>query len=195
MLNSKYVAEKFVAPSPAAEQMGHTFAFFFETILAQDIDPILQKHGLSLSTFDPNQWYRMQTVLNVMQDVYASDNNVSQKLVSMGIRAAETFPIPPEAHTVKEAIQAAISMADQMYRNVPRGFGQSIHVSGDRHLQMFSNVPFADDSVYGAFWGIIKRYKPEGNAFVMRNIDNPNPKEHPGTCYDIKWGATSDDIA
>jgi hypothetical protein len=194
MSKTKYIAEKFVSPSPEAEQMGYNFSGFFECVRAEDIDPILQKHGLSVSTFDPTQWYPMQTILDIMKDIYDSDENVSEKLVAMSIKAAQIWPFPPEAKTLPEILMAANKMNSQMQRNVPEGFGGSIRVLGEKHIQMFFNMPHPDESAYGGLWGIVNRYKPAHDVFVVRIIDNPDPENHPGTCIDIKWGPTPADV-
>jgi hypothetical protein len=82
----------------------------------------------------------------------------------------------------------------QTSRNVPENFGMSVVSIGHKHLRVFSNSPYPEDSDYGYIWGLVNRFKPKHDVFVVRIIDNPDPENHPGTCFDIKWGPTPDDV-
>jgi hypothetical protein len=189
---AKYVAQKFVAPSPEAETMGYVLTIYLHNLRSEDIAPILEKHGIS--SIEPDQWYPMQRALDIQRDIYTSDENVSEKLVAAGIQYAQTNPFPPEIKTISDVLYILSQASGRASRNTPDGYGFTLKVMSEKHLWMFSNTPYDDDGVYGLLWGLANRFKPETDLFVVRIIDNPDPETYPGTCFDIKWGATQAEV-
>jgi hypothetical protein len=153
---------------------------------------ILAKHGLT--NIDPNQWYPMQAMLDVENDIYASNDNIFQRLMAFGIQVNQEWVFAPEVQTISDALEIQIQGVNQMFRNVPDGFGITLQKVSEKHLRLFFNSPYADDSFYGGIWTLVDRFKPENNVFVVRITDNPDPENHPGTCVDVKWGATPDEL-
>jgi hypothetical protein len=189
---AKYIAQKFVAPSPEAQSIGASLMIYVRNFLAKDMAPILAKHGLS--NIDPNQWYPMQLALNIQHDIYVSGKDVTEKLVAAGIQFSHDWPFPPETKTVTDALYTLSHMGNRVSRNVPAGFGNSMQTVGENHIRLFLNTPFTDDAFYGVVWGLVNRFKQKDNMFVVRIIDNPDPENYPGTCFDIKWGPIWDEI-
>jgi hypothetical protein len=189
---AKYVAQKFIAPSPDAQVIGFTLKTYLRSLRADDIAPILAKHGLP--EIDPNQWYPMQRALDVQKDINDTNENVSEVLVAAGIQFAQDWSIPPETKTIADALHMLRQLSKQVDRCVPDGFGFTIQEVCEKHVRMFHNTPYDDHSVYGLLWGLVKRLKPQGNMFVVRIIENPDPEAYPGTCFEIKWGATQDEV-
>jgi hypothetical protein len=190
---AKYMGQKFVSPSPDAEILGRILVAFIKNLHADEIAPILKKRGVS--SFEPDKWYPMQLILDISKDMLDTDVHAPEKLVGIGLTAAEDFPFPPEVKTLQSAIQAVNAMLHQTMRNLPEGFGATVEVIEDKHLRVFSVDPFSTDSTYGFYWGTVNRFKNSTDIFVVRIIDNPDPENHPGTCFDIQWGATFDEIA
>jgi hypothetical protein len=184
----KYVAQKFVAPSPEAEVMGSTFTVYLNNLRSEDTAPLLAKHGLS--TIEPNQWYSMQSMLDIQDDIYRSNSNVSEKMVATGMQFAHDWPFPPETKTVADVLSTLGRVTSQVVRNVPDGYGFTLKLVSEKHIWLFNNTPHNPDGVYGVLWGLVNRFKPKDDMFVVRIIENPEPENHPGTCFDIKWGAT-----
>jgi hypothetical protein len=189
---AKYVAQKFIAPSPDAQVIGFTLKTYLHSLRAEDIAPLLEKHNLP--SIDPNQWYPMQRALDVQRDINNANENVSEILVAAGIQFAKDWAFPPETKTILDALHMLRQLSSKVDRCVPEGFGFTIQELGEKHIRMFHNTPYDDDSVYGLLWGLVKRLKPDGDMFVVSIIDNPDPEGHPGTCFDIKWGATQDEV-
>jgi hypothetical protein len=188
----KYVAEKFVAPSSEAQVLGVVFGVYLHNLRSEDLAPIMAKHGVS--GFNPNDWYPMQRMLDIQHDIHKSDENVSEKLVASGIQFAQEWSFPSETNGVTEVLYALSRVSGGVVRSVPEGYGFSVHVVCERHVWLFSNTPHTDDGVYGTVWGLVNRVKPKDDMFVVRIIENPDPENHPGTCFDIKWGATWDEV-
>ena len=136
----------------------------------------------------------MQAMLDVENDIYASNDNISKKLIFMGIQFAQEWVFAPDVQTIFDALHIQIHLINQMFRNVPDGHGIILQDVGEKHIRLFINSPYADDSFYGAAWGTANRFKPANSVFVVRIIDNPDPETYPGTCFDIKWGTTWDEI-
>jgi hypothetical protein len=189
---AKYIAQKHIAPSPEAELRGQLLIGLKLSADSEAMVSILEKHGLT--NIDPNQWYPMQAMLNVENDIYASNDNISKKLVSLGIQFAQEWVFAPDVETIFDALHIQIQLINQMFRNVPDEHGITLQDVSKKHLRMFANIPYADDSIYGAFWGTVNRFKPKDSLFTVRIIDNPDPENHPGTCFDVKWGATLDEV-
>jgi hypothetical protein len=185
----KYIAQQFVAPSPEAQVVGYGLTSFFQSLYADDISSILGKYGFS--EFVSDQWYSIQTILDILKTICESDSNVTEKLVALGISMVGYLP---DGYSVLGALEQVYSLMQQTTRNVPENYGTSVVTVGAKHLRVFSNSPFPDESTYGYLWGIVNRYKPAHDVFVVRIIDNPDPENHPGTCFDIKWGATPEDV-
>jgi hypothetical protein len=185
---AKYVAQKFVAPSPEAEVIGSTMLFYLHNLHSEEIAPLLAKH--SLSSFDPGRWYPMQRTLDIQRDIYESNENVSERLVAVGIEYVQNLPLPPEVKSVIGALHMFTQAPKSLQRNIPDDFGTTVQVISEKHARVFHNTPYADDALYGTLWGLVNRVKPKNDMFTVRIINNPDPENHPGTCFDIKWGAT-----
>jgi hypothetical protein len=153
---------------------------------------ILEKHGLT--NIDPNRWYPMQAMLDVENDIYDSNDNIAKKLVSLGIQFAQEWVFAPDVETIFDALHIQTQLINQMFRNVPDEHGITLRDVSEKHIRAFVNIPYADDSIYGAFWGTVNRFRPKESVFIVRMIDNPDPENNPGTCFDIRWGATLDEI-
>jgi hypothetical protein len=189
---AKYVAQNFVAPSSEAQVLGAVFGVYLHNLRSEDLAPILAKHGVS--SIHPNEWYPMQRMLDIQRDIHDSDENVSEKLVASGIQFAQEWSFPSETKSVPEALCALSRISNQVVRSVPDGYGFAVKMISEKHVWFFSNTPHTSDGVYGTLWGLVNRVKPKNDMFVVRIIDNPDPENHPGTCFDIKWGATLDEV-
>jgi hypothetical protein len=189
---AKYVAQRFVAPSLEAEAKGVVLTAFMHNLRSEDIAPILARY--ELSNIDPDQWYPMQLALNIQRDIYYSNESVSEKLVAGGIQFAQNWSFPGEAKSVTEALYVLSQVSSRASRNTPEGYGYILDRVSKNHLWMFYNTPYHEDGSYGLLWGLVNRFKPKQDLFVVRIIENPNPELYPGTCFDIKWGPVWDEI-
>jgi hypothetical protein len=184
-----YIAQKFVAPSPDAEVLGQILQIFTINMYAEDIQPILHKNNVS--EFDFTRWYSMQLVLDILKDIYESDSHVTEKLVAISMMSAANLP---EGQTVRSALEMVNQRMWQSSRNIPEGFGTSVRSLSEKHLQLFYNAPYPEHATYGYIWGIVNRFKPTNDVFVVRIIDNLNDATHPGICFDVKWGLSPQEV-
>src|SRR5258708_2196464 len=178
-----YVATLFVAPSANAESIGAAMAGWTENIRAEDIQPILKKHGLE--TIEPEKWYNMQVLLNVVKDIVESRNNVLEDLTAVGIKTVETMPLSPEVNSIESALNFINQAVRLTSRNIPDEFGVLLKVVTPQHFLVTNNSPFPEANVYGYLWGLVNRFKAPDHIFTIHAL----PKEQgTPTVFSIKWG-------
>jgi hypothetical protein len=187
-----YIARKYFAPSPDAEILGQMLSGFVHNLCSEAITPILQKHGIY--NFDPDQWYPMQTILDIERDINRSIPHTPENAAAVGLKAAEIMPFPGGIRTVPGALSMINRLMNRLVRNVPDDFGVTLELVTGKHVRMFCNLPFADEENYDFVWGVVNRFKPAEDVLALRTIENPYPAIYPGTCFDIQWGATFDEI-
>ncbi len=70
---------------PETELTGQTVLSLIKNINYQNIQAIIEKHGLT--DIDPNAWYPLQDVLNVLREISDATNSTFN-FVSIGMTAA-----------------------------------------------------------------------------------------------------------
>lgn len=176
--------QKFVTAANG-EVLGASMLALPACLKANEIMPLLQRHGLA--EIDPQKWYPQQGILNLYRDIEEGRSNVSENLVSIGIKSVETMGFPPEVNTMQSMIMAMAGSYDQVHRNIQPGEGTWGRLVGENHAQAILNTPYPDDVFYGYYWGLMKKYTPAGMRFRIAMAENNDP-ELPGTLYDITWG-------
>jgi len=154
---------------PTIELTGFTVLSLTENLTSDDIYPILVKHNLT--EIDPDAWYPLQAVLNVLRDVYESEDGMLN-LVSIGMGAARQSlqHLPPEAQTmsVAEFLKAYENIYQQRHRHGIQGEIQSRQVD-DGHLEVaLVDVPYPDDLMYGLFYEFTRHFTPQGMGFTLQ---------------------------
>jgi hypothetical protein len=175
--------EKFVA-SPETEVLGASLLALPVCLKADEILPVLAKHGFA--NIDPDKWYPQQNILQLYRDIVEGRTNVSENMVSIGIKSVDTMPFPQEVNTIEAALQMVISSYTPVHRNIQPGEGGVLMKISDNHYQILLNVPYPDDIFYGYYWGILKKYTPHEMRFRLA-MEEPKGGE-PGVLFDIRWG-------
>jgi hypothetical protein len=188
----KYVAELYVTPSPDAEIIGQGVMAFSQNIRADEMQALLQKHGLT--SIQPDEWYSFQLCLDILKAVAESDSNGTASLVAIGMKIIDVMPFPQEITTIPQAIELVKALTRGLTRNLPEGYGPTLKMMDEQHIHLYVNEPNSVELAYGYYWAIASRFKPPYNIFVVRHIPNPNPEEQPGNVYDIKWGVLPSDV-
>lgn len=180
-----YVAKPYVAGTPEALIAGHYVLSFVENLEADMILPLLPKHGLE--TIDPEKWYPHQACMDTLKEL--SDLPSSQSaLVAFGRKAVEKALMPPEITSIPQALHILNAVHHMNLRNIPEEEGYFVEEKGPNHYWVYHNTPNPEDVIYGFIWGMVARFRRPDEAFVVRQIENPNPDVHPGTVYQCKWG-------
>jgi len=184
---AKYVAKPFVAGSPDAMVIGQTMQAFLENVEADVIEPILKEQGVTEIKVD--EWYPHQLWMDILR---AIDNKLgtgaNSAFVAFGRKVVQKAVMPPEMNTIPAALEALHAIHHMNLQNIPEDEGYITEKVDDNHYLIYENTPNPSETIYGFIWGICARFKQPGEQFTVRIIDNPNPKEKPGTLFDVTWG-------
>ena len=181
----QYIAQKFVASTPKQEVIGQLAMSNFQNILHSEIDPLLEKHDLV--GLKPDQWYSHQNVLNLYRDIESGKTNVTDNLVAIGTKGVDNVVLPPEMQSLDAILSAQTIMYQLNLRPIAEGEGLFPVKISDNHYQIRMNAPYPVDLMYGFYWALINRFRPQGASFKVQVVDNPHPDTEPGTIYDITW--------
>jgi hypothetical protein len=152
---------------------------------ADEIMPLLERHGFA--QIDPYKWYLQRNIINLYRDIEEGRSNVSENLVSIGIKSIETTQFPPDATTLKSGIMVIVGSYAQVHRNILPGEGTQVKFLSENHVHFIVNTPYPEDVFYGGYWGLLKKYVPQGTSFRIVQAENPYP-DMPGIVYDATWG-------
>jgi len=184
---SNYVAEPFIAGTQDAQVIGQTMLAFLENLSAEQTRPIMEAHGLS--EIDPETWYSHQLWMDVLESIKEEQQGGSMMtFVAIGKEVVRTAVMPDAIQTIPDALHALHAIHHANLRNVPEDEGYQIEEVEDNHYIVLHNTPNPDHAIYGFLWGIAKRFKQEGETFVVKQIDNPSP-ETARSAFSVRWGA------
>lgn len=170
---------------------GTTTLSFVDNIGAGEFQDLIAKHGLD--NIDTTQWYPVQQVFDLFNDITARMGGVGQVFVAMGMRIAEQSDFPPEMK--EELTLIGILEGWQEHYAVNHTGGELPPVTtvklADTHYQMHFRpdhlYPF--DLVYGMVYGFCRLLLPPGTAFVVKYDDEKNPYRDysKGVIVDVRW--------
>jgi hypothetical protein len=173
---------KLVAHSFDAKISGRLVMAFTQSLYRHEIQPILEKYDLEPT--DPEAWYPQQHLLNVFRDIEDGNTNVSQNLIAIGMKGAETAAYPPDVHSVEAALKALPRIHEMNHRNIPNvGREYVIKIMGERHVQITNRSPYPNDVLYGFVWGIVKWFHVKTGQFQICVLD----REAEDATFDITW--------
>ncbi len=188
---ARYAAKSFVAGSPDAVVIGQAVQAFTSNLESSVIKPILPRHGFG--NIDPEAWYPHQNWMNVLKEISDLPEG-SSALVAFGRKVVETAVMPPEIDSVPKVLDALHAIHHLNLRNIPEEEGYFVEKLGERHYMVYQNTPNPDDAIYGFIWGLVSRYTPAGDQFVVRQVANTKPDQYPGTPFEIKWGGRNEKL-
>jgi hypothetical protein len=152
---------------PETEIVGTIVSAFTKSLLHEDIAGILQRH--QLDNIDPNEWYRVQRLLDVFNEV-VSEGNTSSVFVSLGMAAAQVAldNMPPALKTLP--MNLFFANYDAVWQSRHRN-GDVGHVKfeqvDENHIKMSFNSPYPNDIFYGAFYTYARHYCPPNKRFTV----------------------------
>jgi hypothetical protein len=171
--------------SPNGEVLGVAMLSLPACLKADEIMPLLERHGFA--HIDPTKWYSQRDIIEMYKDIEQGRTNVSENLVSIGIKSVETMQFPPEVNTMQSVIMAMAGSYHQVHRNTLPGEGTQVKFLSDNHVHIILNTPYPEDIFYGYYWGLLKKYVPTGMSFRINQAENPY-QDTPGIVYDVTWG-------
>jgi hypothetical protein len=169
---------QYKAFGPDAEVYGAAMLAFVKSINFTEFEAILHEHGLH--EIEPERWYPQQVWLDIFSEI-SSQFNSSPNLVSIGMKIAETAPVPPEVQALPfEQIMLGFNEGSYLANNRGKDIG-CIEASllEAKHLLMTDKTPYPDDFVYGAYYGMAKRFLPRGTKFTVK-YDERTPRREQG---------------
>jgi len=177
---------EYKAFGPDAEVLGGAMLAFIKSINYENFSDILKQHGID--EIDPDKWYPQQMWLDIFSDI-STQNNATSNMVSIGMLITQTAPVPnSENLTFIELMENF----DKAYTANNRGgdIGTiEARVVNEKHITMVDKTPYPDAFVYGAYYGMAKRFLPHGTQFVVE-YDTKIPRRERGgeaTIVHITW--------
>ncbi|MFN8376003.1 MAG: hypothetical protein U0694_24410 [Anaerolineae bacterium] len=146
--------ERFLAFDPANETIGASLVDFVQYADPKLMTPIVEKHGFT--KIDPARWYPLQAWLDVLTDVAHSPGGW-QTLVAIGQKVGAALPMPPEVNTLEQALLGAKYSLPLSHRGGYVGEVDA-RVMNDRHIQLIQLLPYPDNTAYGTFYGLSRRF-------------------------------------
>jgi hypothetical protein len=170
-----------------AQTLGRALIAFFDCINADEILPVLEKHGFE--KLEPEQWYSANTFLQIMDEL-AELPGVTDNLVSIGMKISENAVYPPEF--AQMPLPKILGVANTGYQMNNRGKDigwMRAEVIDDRHIKIHCRIPWPDDFMYGSLYGNVRRFAPKGTRFTLK-YEDPKKRRDNGseeTVYDLTW--------
>lgn len=171
---------RYLAFDPHAEMTGMTVLSFVRSIMHEDIAGILKRHHLD--NIDPQGWYPVQPLLDVLSEISEGANS-SSIFVSIGVAAAQIVleGMPPAMKTL--SLPEFFSKYDAIWRSRYRnGDGGSIQCQqvDDNHLIVRVRTPYPDDIFYGAIYTYTRFFCPKGKTFSVAYDETAVPHDAGG---------------
>lgn len=178
---------KYQAFDPDSEVIGQSMLSMIECINQESIRPILEKRNLT--DIQPDDWYPVQDWLDVLNDL-TEDGDHMLDFVSVGMKAAEITPWPPELEQLPFD-QAIAAINDAFIRQIHRGDVGDVQseLVDDTHLKITLRTPYPDDLMYGAAYQHARHFLPPSANFAVF-YDEDEPRRDMGgevTIVHIEW--------
>lgn len=159
---------RFQSFDPKAELSGATAYAFLININHENIENILRAHHLD--NIDPERWYPVQSVLDVMSDI-SEGFDYSSNFVAIGLAAGElglkNLPPGAEKFSIEDFFVAYEKIYLTRHRNGDAGWIKT-EKAGDSHLIVHARCPYPDDVTYGVLYAYARRFTPPGKRFILR---------------------------
>ncbi len=178
--------DEFTAFDSQTEVIGQMMIAFLESGDKTIARKYLVKHGLS--DIKPDQWYPLQTWLNVLRDMTRAGDSLN--LVDIGMQLVQTAVLPP-GFTDLPLKDALMMMNEANKLNNRNGdIGEyTVEQIADYHIKVTTRLPYPDDWLYGMFYGGARRFLPLGTAITV-TYDPVVPRRKDGgdvTIFHIRW--------
>lgn len=151
--------------SSDTEVSGQALMDFEQAIGGENFSPILDKHGLT--DIKADEWYPGDRWVAVLNEISEMGNSMFD-FVSIGIKQISTLAMPPELEEL--SLIEKIHMAEEIYKMNYRGTdvgSVKIEIINDTHVKVLVRAFEPGDLWYGAAYGFMKRFAPEGTDFKV----------------------------
>ncbi|NDJ79033.1 MAG: hypothetical protein GYB65_22510 [Chloroflexi bacterium] len=142
-----------------------------------------------MADIDPDGWYPLQDVLNVMNDMQAAGPAMFN-FVAIGMTAAELSPITPEMEQLsfEEFMFVYRDVYQMRHRNGDPGSFEPEKLDSN-HLVIKLDIPYPDDLFYGLIYGFARRFATADMLFNVAYDANAQRKDLGGdiTLVHVTW--------
>lgn len=154
---------------PDVEVIGASMISLIDNLVADEIRPTLEKHGLT--EIDRETWYPAQKWLAVMNELAVASNTMSS-FVAVGMGIARNAVLPPQLQDAP--LGKIIEMWDVIYQKQHRGSNigsKVIEKVSDNHYRITLKDLYPDDLSYGVAYGWCRRFLPPETPFTVQYED------------------------
>jgi len=172
---------------PNSKVLGKAALAMSKCIQSDAIYPYLQRYHLT--DIDPDHWYPLQTLLEVLNAIIASSEDAMFNLVSIGLALVEARAYPAEWHSW--SFEDIVLTADAAHQAIHQGDvgGHQVEIIEPQHAVIKTRTPYPDDLIYGTFYGIAREFLPPPVQFAVYYDDTLERRDFGGdyTMIHIVW--------
>ncbi|MBC8172013.1 MAG: hypothetical protein H7X77_10085 [Anaerolineae bacterium] len=165
---------------PATEITGLSALSLLKNIMHKDIADIIHRHGLD--QIDPNAWYPLQSLLDVLSDI-SEGENVTSTFVSIGMAAAQpgydAMSEQMKAMSLGEFLKLYADVYKSRMRHGETGWIK-VEQQAKNHYVLTLYIPYPDDVFYGVFYAYTRLFRPAGQGFTVKYDDKTVSREKGG---------------
>lgn len=158
---------RYMAFDPESEVIGASALAFITNMNHDDMEAILEKHGLN--QIEPQQWYPVQSILDVMSDI-SKEGDASSNLVAIGMEASELglkrLPDHFRSLSLFEFLGIYDNWYKEVHRNTKTGYVKTEQVD-ENYLIIRAKLPYPDDLLYGIFFSYARNLAPQGKSISL----------------------------
>lgn len=176
---------------PETRINGHAMQAFVKSVLYDEIKsfqaPVMERYGYTETTIDVEHWYPLQMYLDFCKELHEKSSN-SLVLVSIGIKVIDTALFPSEINSIASAARLLMDTHHLNLQNVAEYDRYHDLVIEDRRVTLVETTAFPHDIMYGYFYGVAHRFKPEDTHPIVERyyLDEADP-DSDGAKYEIVW--------
>ncbi len=163
---------RYQAFDPQVEMIGMTASGFIKSLMHDDITDILARHHLD--NIDPQGWYPVQNLLDVMSEI-SEGSNTTTIFVSIGMAAVEmgleAMPAAMKSLSIQEFFSKYDAVWKSRHRNGDPGSAQ-YELVDENHIILRIKTPFPDDIFYGGMYAYARFFCPNGKTFSVAYDEN-----------------------
>jgi hypothetical protein len=176
-----FIAKPFTCANPDQEEsLGLAVSWIADNLRSEIILPVLKKHGIE--AFDPNTWYRTQTLLDVMRALY-KEPGTTEALVAIGKKSAEDYPFGPEVKTLEDAVVAFNQAHHTVHRGIHPEQGFLVERPQPNTLIVVNNNPWPGELIFGILWTFGRRFGG-GKHYTVSMLP---PDEYGRAVFKVSW--------
>ncbi len=176
--------QRLVSSLPETEVFGGAFISLITNIKSDEILPYLQKYGIDPAEVRCENWYSLQTLLDIYHDIQDSQFNVTENLVSIGMRIMEQAPFPENMQSLDEALMSLGPTYRLGHRHHTEQGWISERVESRDYIITADN-PYPDELCYGLLWGLVRRFAPKGTHFKVQQLVPATPDDP--IRFEVTW--------